>query len=205
MVHKIAVGGSVWRFIISGFGADRRPRGRPRLLQAIQPGSCSPRCVSDWAVPAARRACRARDGRAILRFITNAVSAPPSARPAGSGMRGRNVCGAAASSRARRIRVVPAVMPAIVPVVGVPVGVSVDTMAVGDPALIAAANIGISRPQVLAIGVRMHRGATAGIVDHLLRHRGSRQRGRKNYGGRAKKSEFRRAFLHCCNPRLICR
>ena len=73
--------------------------------------------------------------------------------------------------------VVPAVVPAIVPGVVVPVGgaVSVDTMAIGHPPLITVAGIGISRPQVLAIGVWMS--ATAGIVDHPLRHRGSRQRG----------------------------
>jgi hypothetical protein len=48
--------------------------------------------VRGGLIPAAPAACRARAGRRISRFITNGVLERPSARPASSGMRGRNIC-----------------------------------------------------------------------------------------------------------------
>ena len=88
--------------------------------------------------------------------------------------------------------VVPAVMPAIIPIVAsIPVMIPVRT--VGGPVLIVA-GVGISRSEILTIGVRIKLRAIAGVGDHLLRHRRSGQRGSQNDRGGAEKSRFDHAL-----------
>src|ERR1700676_4795222 len=63
----------------------------------------STRCAADWPILAAPAACRAPDGRRILRFITNGVSVPPLVPPAPSGMPGRRFCEAADNTRVQSL------------------------------------------------------------------------------------------------------
>src|SRR5882724_1248443 len=150
------------------------------------------------AVFAVEKAARLAD-EAVTRRIAVVVAVAIDAVPAMAGMGIRivvamGVAGAEAVvvaiiigigvARLEAARVVRALVPAAVPIT-VPLAIEAAVRAIGRLALIVA-GVGISRSLVLAVGVRIELRAIAGIIDHLLRHCGRRQRRGEDRGGTQK-------------------
>src|SRR5262249_6357691 len=75
------------------------------------------------------------------------------------------------------------VLPAVAPA-AMPGAVAIRQMVVIAEVPLIVAGVGIARTLVLAVGVWIELRAIAGVVDHLLRHRRRRQRGRRKRHGR---------------------